>query len=216
MRIVLLGPPGSGKGTQAEFITEKLGVPHISTGDMFRKAIEEGTELGKEAKKYLDSGQLVPDEITVGIVKERLNKSDCEKGFLLDGFPRTVAQAEALDGILKEKDTGLDAVININVPREELLKRLTGRRICRNCGATYHIIFNPPAVENTCDKCGGELYQRKDDTEETIINRLEVYKKQTEPLIQYYKEKGLLKDIDGGQSIEEVTKEIGLSLGRDW
>ncbi|HBT20950.1 MAG TPA: adenylate kinase [Peptococcaceae bacterium] len=216
MRIILLGPPGSGKGTQAEFIKKKLGISHISTGDMFRKAIEEGTELGRKAKEYLDSGQLVPDEITVGIVRERLNESDCERGFLLDGFPRTVTQAEALDEILKEKGVELDAVININVSREELIKRLTGRRICRNCGATYHIIFNPPAVENTCDKCGGELYQRKDDTEETIINRLEVYKKQTEPLIQYYENRGILKNIDGGQSIDEVTREIGISLGRDW
>jgi len=211
-----MGPPGSGKGTQAEFLTEKLNIPHISTGDMFRKAIEEETKLGKKAKEYLDSGSLVPDDITVGIVRERLEHPDCEGGFLLDGFPRTVVQAEALDEILKDMGSSIDAVINIQVSREELIRRLTGRRICRECGATYHVIFNPPKVENTCDKCGGELYQRKDDTEETIVNRLEVYKQQTEPLIEYYENKGLLKNINGNQSIREVHAEIGSKIGRDW
>jgi len=211
-----MGPPGSGKGTQAEFLTEKLNIPHISTGDMFRKAIEEETKLGKKAKEYLDSGSLVPDDITVGIVRERLEHPDCEGGFLLDGFPRTVVQAEALDGILKDMGSSIDAVINIQVSREELIRRLTGRRICRECGATYHVIFNPPKVKNTCDKCGGELYQRKDDTEETIVNRLEVYKQQTEPLIEYYENKGLLKNINGNQIIREVLNEIGSKIGRDW
>jgi len=211
-----MGPPGSGKGTQAEFLTEKLNIPHISTGDMFRKAIEEETKLGKKANEYLDSGSLVPDDITVGIVRERLEHPDCEGGFLLDGFPRTVVQAEALDGILKDMGSSIDAVINIQVSREELIRRLTGRRICRECGATYHVIFNPPKVKNTCDKCGGELYQRKDDTEETIVNRLEVYKQQTEPLIEYYENKGLLKNINGNQIIREVLNEIGSKIGRDW
>lgn len=219
MRLLLMGPPGAGKGTQAEMLTEKLQVPHISTGDMFRKAIKEGTELGKKAKEFMDQGKLVPDEVTVGIVKERLVELDCKNGFLLDGFPRTVAQAEALDDILDELNMELDAAVNIEVPREKLLERLTGRRICRNCGATYHVIFNPPQVEGKCDVCGGELYQRSDDTEETVANRLDVYAEQTAPLIEYYKEKGLLKNINGDQEIKEVLKEvlkeIGEKIGRD-
>ncbi|MBO8169409.1 MAG: adenylate kinase [Thermoanaerobacteraceae bacterium] len=215
MRLLLMGPPGAGKGTQAEMLTEKLQVPHISTGDMFRKAIKEGTELGKKAKEFMDQGKLVPDEVTVGIVKERLVELDCKNGFLLDGFPRTVAQAEALDDILDELNMELDAAVNIEVPREKLLERLTGRRICRNCGATYHVIFNPPQVEGKCDACGGELYQRSDDTEETVANRLDVYAEQTAPLIEYYKEKGLLKNINGDQEIKEVLKEIGEKIGRD-
>ncbi|GAW90889.1 adenylate kinase [Calderihabitans maritimus] len=216
MRLLLMGPPGAGKGTQAEGLIEKLKVPHISTGDMFRKAIKEGTELGRKAKEYMDAGQLVPDEVTVGIVKERLQEPDCQQGFLLDGFPRTVAQAEALDKILSELDMNLDAVINIEVPREKLIERLTGRRVCRNCGATYHVIFNPPSEPGKCDNCGGELYQRSDDTEETVANRLDVYKKQTEPLIAFYEGKGLLKRINGDQSIEKVLVDIGEALGRDW
>ena len=216
MRLILMGPPGSGKGTQAEFISGQLGIAHISTGNMFRKAISGRTELGSKAKEYLDSGRLVPDEITVGIVRERLQEPDCKKGFLLDGFPRTVAQAQALDEMAAKMGLALDAVINIQVPREEILKRLTGRRMCKECGGTYHITFSPPLQVDRCDKCGGDLYQRDDDTESTINKRLDVYKEQTEPLITYYEKQGLLKDINGNQDIKEVLAEIGRSLGRDW
>lgn len=215
MRLILMGPPGSGKGTQAAFISKELGIPHISTGDMFRKAIRDNTELGVKAKGYMDAGKLVPDEVTIGIVRERLQEPDCKKGFLLDGFPRTVAQAEALDEILKSLAMELDAVIDIQVPREELLKRLTGRRMCK-CGASYHIAFSPPSQQGKCDKCGGDLYQRQDDTEETINNRLDVYNEQTKPLIDFYQNQGLLKNINGNQEIEEVLSEIGESLGRSF
>jgi adenylate kinase len=214
MRIILLGPPGAGKGTQAEVLVKKLSIPHISTGDMFRNAIKEGTDLGKKAKEYMDSGQLVPDEVTVGIVRERISQDDCGSGFLLDGFPRTVAQAEALDEILAEMKTQLDAVISIEVPSEKLVTRLTGRRVCRKCGATYHMEFNPPGQDGICNKCGGELYQRSDDTEETVLSRLNVYEKQTAPLIQYYNQKGLLKRIDGDKPIDQVLVKIGESLGK--
>ncbi len=216
MRLILMGPPGSGKGTQAEFISGQLGIAHISTGNMFRKAISGRTELGSKAKEYLDSGRLVPDEITVGIVRERLQEPDCKKGFLLDGFPRTVAQAQALDEMVAKMGLALDAVINIQVPREEILKRLTGRRMCKECGGTYHVSFSPPLQADRCDKCGGDLYQRDDDTESTINKRLDVYKEQTEPLIAYYEKQRLLKDINGNQDIKEVLAEIGRSLGRDW
>ena len=216
MRLILMGPPGSGKGTQAEFISGQLGIAHISTGNMFRKAISGRTELGSKAKEYLDSGRLVPDEITVGIVRERLQEPDCKKGFLLDGFPRTVAQAQALDEMVAKMGLALDAVINIQVPREEILKRLTGRRMCKECSGTYHVSFSPPLQADRCDKCGGDLYQRDDDTESTINKRLDVYKEQTEPLIAYYEKQRLLKDINGNQDIKEVLAEIGRSLGRDW
>ena len=186
MKIVFMGPPGAGKGTQAEKIIETYQIPHISTGDMFRKAIKDQTELGMEAKRYMDQGALVPDHVTIGIVKDRLSESDCKSGFLLDGFPRTVDQAKALDEILTSLDSKIDYVINIDVDLDILKERLTGRRICRSCGATYHMIFNPPAVAGTCDKCGGELYQRKDDNEETVGNRLDVYVNQTKPLLDYY------------------------------
>ena len=186
MKIVFMGPPGAGKGTQAEKIIENYQIPHISTGDMFRKAIKDQTELGMEAKRYMDQGALVPDHVTIGIVKDRLSESDCKSGFLLDGFPRTVDQAKALDEILTSLDSKIDYVINIDVDLDILKERLTGRRICRSCGATYHMIFNPPAVAGTCDKCGGELYQRKDDNEETVGNRLDVYVSQTKPLLDYY------------------------------
>ncbi len=215
MKLLLMGPPGAGKGTQAEVLTKRLQVPHISTGDMFRKAIKEGTELGKKAKQFMDEGKLVPDEVTVGIIQERLAESDCKNGFLLDGFPRTVAQAEALSKILNDFDMLLDAVVNIQVPRENLIERLTGRRICRNCGATYHIVFNPPSNSVKCDVCGGELYQRSDDNEETVANRLDVYEKQTAPLVQYYEQQNVLNNINGDQEIKEVLKEIGERLGRD-
>lgn len=216
MRLLIMGPPGAGKGTQAETLTAKLAIPHISTGDMFRKAISDGTELGKKAKEYMDAGQLVPDEVTVGIVKERLSEPDCAEGFLLDGFPRTVPQAEALEAILKELDMTLDAVLNIAVPDDKLVARLTGRRICRDCGASYHVIFSPPKQENVCDNCQGELYQRSDDSEETALNRLKVYHQNTAPLIDFYRVRGLLKDIDGDRPIPEVLVAIGKALGRDW
>lgn len=213
MKIVFMGPPGAGKGTQAEKIVETYQIPHISTGDMFRKAINDQTELGNEAKRYMDQGALVPDHVTIGIVKERLTESDCKSGFLLDGFPRTVEQANALDEILSSLDSKIDYVINIDVDLNILKERLTGRRICRSCGATYHTIFNPPAIANICDKCGGELYQRKDDNEETVGNRLDVYVKQTKPLLDYYSLTGNLVNINGQQSIDLVFKEIQAVLG---
>lgn len=215
MRMILMGPPGAGKGTQAEMLTGKLGIPHISTGDMFRAAIKNGTELGNKAKSFLDAGQLVPDEVTVGIVRERLNQPDCATGFLLDGFPRTVAQADALGQILAEMGTRLDIAINIEVGRNELLSRMTGRRVCRSCGATYHVVFNPSREGSTCDKCRGELYQRADDTEATVANRLDVYERQTEPLIRYYRDQGLLHSIDGSQPVEAVFREILALLGSE-
>jgi len=208
MNIVLMGPPGSGKGTQAELLEEKLEIPHISTGDMFRSAIKEGSGLGQKVKEYLDKGELVPDELTIALVKERLAAPDAEKGFLLDGFPRTVKQAEALDELLSEMGRKLNLVLNLEVAEEKLLARLTGRRVCRNCGATYHLLFNPPAQDQKCDVCGSELYQREDDKEETVRKRLEVYHASTEPLIGYYKNKGLLKGIDGNKEINEVLEDI--------
>ena len=213
MKIVFMGPPGAGKGTQAEKIIENYQIPHISTGDMFRKAIKDQTELGLEAKRYMDQGALVPDHVTIGIVKDRLSESDCKSGFLLDGFPRTVDQAKALDEILTSLDSKIDYVINIDVDLDILKERLTGRRICRSCGATYHMIFNPPAVAGTCDKCGGELYQRKDDNEETVGNRLDVYVSQTKPLLDYYSLAGNLVNINGQQSIDLVFAEIQDVLG---
>ena len=213
MKIVFMGPPGAGKGTQAEKIIENYQIPHISTGDMFRKAIKDQTELGMEAKRYMDQGALVPDHVTIGIVKDRLSESDCKSGFLLDGFPRTVDQAKALDEILTSLDSKIDYVINIDVDLDILKERLTGRRICRSCGATYHMIFNPPAVAGTCDKCGGELYQRKDDNEEAVGNRLDVYVSQTKPLLDYYSLAGNLVNINGQQSIDLVFAEIQDVLG---
>ena len=213
MKIVFMGPPGAGKGTQAEKIIEKYQIPHISTGDMFRKAIKDQTELGMEAKRYMDQGALVPDHVTIGIVKDRLSESDCKSGFLLDGFPRTVDQAKALDEILTSLDSKIDYVINIDVDLDILKERLTGRRICRSCGATYHMVFNPPAVAGVCDKCGGELYQRKDDNEETVGNRLDVYVNQTKPLLDYYSLAGNLVNINGQQSIDLVFEEIQNVLG---
>jgi adenylate kinase len=207
-----MGPPGAGKGTQAEKLVDLYQIPHISTGDMFRKAQKDGTELGLKAKSYMDQGQLVPDEVTVGIVKERLAEADCKKGFLLDGFPRTVQQADALDTILAELDMALDCVVNIEVDKAFLVDRLTGRRVCRTCGATYHIANKAPKVEGVCDKCGGELYQRGDDTIETVSNRLDVYAAQTAPLIDYYKSKGIMSSIDGSKSMEDVLADIRTAL----
>ncbi len=208
MNLILLGAPGAGKGTQAKMISEKYGIPQIATGDMLREAVAKGTELGKKAKEYMDRGELVPDEIVIGIVKERLQQPDCEKGFILDGFPRTLAQAEALDEMLKELGKEIDAVINISVPEEEVVKRIAYRRTCRNCGAVYHLIYNPPKNDERCDKCGGELYQRDDDKEETVRERFKVYRERTEPLIDYYRKKGLLYDVDGTKDINGVFEEI--------
>lgn len=203
-----MGLPGAGKGTQAEKIVQKYQIPHISTGDMFRQAIKDGTELGLKAKSYMDKGELVPDEVTVGIVRERLSKSDCQAGFLLDGFPRTVQQAESLDQILNDLNKEIDYCIHINVDKNILMERLTGRRICKSCGATYHLVFNPPQVANTCDKCGGELYQRPDDHAETVQNRLDVNVKQMKPLLDFYASKDVLKTINGVQEINKVFEEI--------
>ncbi|MBY6038441.1 adenylate kinase [Fictibacillus nanhaiensis] len=213
MYLVLMGLPGAGKGTQAERIVEKYGIPHISTGDMFRLAIKEETPLGLEAKSYMDAGNLVPDEVTIGIVRDRLSKKDCEKGFLLDGFPRTVAQAEALEEITNELDRKIDYVLNISVDSDHLMQRLTGRRICQTCGSTYHVIFNPPKVEGVCDKDGGTLIQRQDDNEETVRNRLDVNMKQAKPLLDFYGEKGYLKNINGDQDIDKVFQDIDQLIG---
>lgn len=214
MNLLLMGPPGAGKGTQAEKLSAQLSIPHISTGDMFRKAQKDGTALGLEAKGYMDRGELVPDEVTIGIVRERLSEADCTKGFLLDGFPRTTPQAEALDGILADLGYDLDAALNIEVPDEKLVERLSGRRICPQCGTTYHTAFNPPKHAGVCDKDGATLYQRDDDSEATALKRLQVYGKQTAPLIQYYEEKGKLVSINGDQEMTLVTKDILNKLGQ--
>src|SRR5690554_5411178 len=212
MRLVLLGPPGAGKGTQASNIVEKYGIPHISTGDIFRANIKEGTALGQEAKSYMDKGLLVPDALVVSIVKDRLLKDDCKQGFLLDGFPRTVNQAEALDSELEKMGINLDRVINIDADADILIERAVGRRICKECGATYHIKFNPPKVEGICDKDNGVLYQRDDDVEETVSTRIGVYMEQTKPLIEYYNQKCLLLNVDGTQAIDAVFTVISEEL----
>ena len=212
MHILLMGPPGAGKGTQAEKLIDAYKIPHISTGDMFRAAVSQGTELGKEAKRYMDAGGLVPDVVTIGIVREGLAKPECAKGFILDGFPRTQEQAVALDGILQDLGIKLTGVVNIEVPDKDLVDRVTGRRICKKCGATYHITFNPPKVEGICDKCGGDLYQRDDDKAETVKNRLAAYHSQTEPLISYYKKQGIYISIDGTQPIDKVYSAVKSSL----
>ena len=208
MQLILMGAPGAGKGTQAAELVKKYGIPQISTGDMFRAAVKEGTELGKKAEACMKSGALVPDEVTIGIVKERLSKEDCAKGFILDGFPRTVEQADALEKILSELGKSLTAVLNIHVPAEDLIERAVGRRICKGCGATYHVKFNPTKKENICDNCGGELYQRADDNESTMKNRLSVYENSTRPLIEYYKKAGKYTEIDGRQPIGKVTEDL--------
>lgn len=212
MNLILLGPPGAGKGTQAELLIEKFNIPHISTGDMFRAAIKEGTSLGVEAKKIMDSGQLVPDEIVIGIVKERLLKDDCQKGFLLDGFPRTVPQADALGNFLSENGRKISAVINIEVDFGILLKRITGRRVCRNCAAVYHVETKPSQTPGVCDHCGGEVYLRADDSPETVSKRLSVYQSQTEPLIKYYDQEGLLLTFDGQEAIPVLFEKICQTL----
>lgn len=206
MNIVLLGAPGAGKGTQAARMVAEWGIPHISTGDIFRKAVSEGTPLGLEAKGYMDKGELVPDEVVIGIVKERLSEPDCANGFILDGFPRTVPQADALDAALAESGRKLDAVISVDVDRDSLIARLTGRRTCRGCGAITNVAGE--ADKTVCDLCGGELYQREDDTVATVTNRLDVYDRQTSPLIEYYRAKGILREVDGNRAPDEVFSEI--------
>ncbi len=208
MNLLIMGPPGAGKGTQAEVLVKELGIVHISTGDMFRSAIKDGTEMGMKAKEYMDKGELVPDEVVIGMVKERIGFADCENGFLLDGFPRTVEQAQALDVSLEELNIKLDGVINIVVPEERLMARLTGRRVCKGCGASYHIIFNPPENDAVCNSCSSELYQRSDDNEESVGTRLRAYQDKTQPLIEYYKKKGYLVNVDGDQDIDQVLKSI--------
>ncbi len=212
MNLLIMGPPGAGKGTQAEVLVKKLNITHISTGDMFRAAIKESTDMGIKAKEYMDKGVLVPDEVVVGMVKERLAKPDCTGGFLLDGFPRTVEQAESLDHTLQKMGIKLNNVINIKVPREKLITRLTGRRVCRGCGASYHVLFNKPEVEGKCNICGGELYQRNDDNGEAVSTRLDVYEAQTQPLANYYANQSLLLDINGDQDIKKVLEDILASL----
>lgn len=204
MNLVLLGPPGAGKGTQAIRIAKTFNVPHISTGDMFRRAVADKTELGLKAKDYMNEGELVPDEVVIGIVGERLEEPDCDEGFLLDGFPRTVAQAEALRTALAQSERELTQVIDIVVGKDSLVKRLTGRRTCRACGKVFHLTFDPPKSAAICDACGGELWQRDDDTEQTVTRRLDVYEAQTAPLVDYYREQGLLVPIDGEQDVENV------------
>ncbi|MCL6454784.1 MAG: adenylate kinase [Alicyclobacillus sp.] len=207
MQVIMLGLPGAGKGTQATRIAEAFHVPHISTGDMFRAAIGAGTPLGLEVKGYLDAGRLVPDSLTIQVVKERLGQSDARTGFVLDGFPRTLPQAEALEDLLRELDLPLQYALYIHVPRTVLMARLTGRRLCRNCGATYHIVFQPPKHEGRCDRCGGPLYQRSDDSEEAVKTRLEQYA-QTEPLVEFYRKRGILRQIDGERAPEAVYADI--------
>ncbi len=214
MFLVFLGAPGAGKGTQAAVVASKLGVAHIASGDLFRQALEKGTELGKLAKSYMDKGTLVPDDVTIQLISERLNEPDCKNGCVFDGFPRTIEQAKALDKMMASGGGAIDKAVYIEVPEKELLKRLTGRWICRNCQAPYHEVNSPPKVKGVCDKCGGELYQRSDDTEATIKERLKVYFAQTAPLLNYYKAAGKLASIDGNRDIKEVSQKIMESLGR--
>lgn len=212
MYILLMGPPGAGKGTQAEKLIREYGIPQISTGDMFRAAVKSGTALGKEAKSYMDKGALVPDSVTVGIVKERLAQDDCKKGWILDGFPRTTAQASALDAILHDLGIQLTAVLDFNVNRDDLVKRVSGRLVCRQCGASFHKEFRPPKQEGVCDNCGGELYQRADDNEVTVRERLAVYDTSTKPLFDYYKVSGRYYEINGDQSMDKVFADVQAAL----
>ncbi len=208
MIIILLGAPGVGKGTQAQLISKEFSIPQISTGDILRSEVKQGTPLGKEAKKYMDSGALVPDEVIIGMMEKRIKQDDCKNGFILDGFPRTVAQAEAFDEMLKKNGLKLDKVILIDVPEQEIIDRLTGRRVCPSCGAVYHMKYNPPKDDNRCDKCGSELIQRDDDKLEVVKNRLEVYKDSTMPLIEYYEKTGKLVKVNGEGTIEEIFEKI--------
>ena len=213
MKLLIMGRPGAGKGTQAVNIKEYYNIPHISTGDMFRAAIKNQTKLGVTAKGYMDKGLLVPDEVTIGIVQERLLEDDCKNGFLLDGFPRTIAQAEALESFLAANDIKLDAVLDINVPAEILVRRMVGRRVCKGCGATYHVEFNAPKVEGVCDVCGTTLIQRADDTEATATNRLSVYDNNTAPLLEFYAKQNILKTVNGDQSLDKVFEDVKNVLG---
>lgn len=213
MKLLIMGRPGAGKGTQAANIKEYYHIPHISTGDMFRAAIKNQTKLGLTAKEYMDKGALVPDEVTIGIVQERLLEDDCKNGFLLDGFPRTIAQAESLESFLKENGIVLDAVLDVDVPAEILVRRMVGRRVCKGCGATYHVEFNAPKQEGVCDVCKTKLSQRNDDTLATAENRLKVYDRQTAPLLEFYKERNLLKTVDGNQALDKVFEDIKAVLG---
>jgi adenylate kinase len=212
MKLILLGPPGAGKGTQAKMLTEKFSIPQISTGDILRAAVKAGTPMGRKAKEFMDAGGLVPDDVVVGIVRDRLQEADCSNGFILDGFPRTVAQADALQTSLKEMDKRLDRVISLAVDAEALVERLTGRRTCKQCGRGYHIKFDPPGQPGVCDACGGDLFQRDDDKEETIRKRLQVYEEQTAPLISYYRQAGVLMELDGMQPIPKVQEQMLSSL----
>ena len=212
MDIILLGPPGAGKGTQAKFMVDRWKIPQVSTGDILRAAVREGTPLGVEAKGFMDSGELVPDRVVIGIIAERVKEDDAADGFILDGFPRTIAQAEALEQILDEAGRKIDHVVSIEVDDEDLVTRLTGRRMCKGCGESFHVVFNPPAAEGVCDRCGGELYQRDDDSEGTIRQRLAVYHEQTSPLIAFYADKGCLREIDGTGGIEEIFSRIEKAL----
>jgi adenylate kinase len=215
MRIVLVGPPGAGKGTQAHLLAKSLGIPHVSTGDLFRANISQGTPLGVQAKGFMDAGKLVPDEVTIGMAKDRIAQDDCAGGFLLDGFPRNLVQAEALDGVLKVWGSALDAVLDLEVPEDEIVKRIAGRRLCRRNGAhVFHVDYNPPRAAGVCDECRGELYQRSDDTEEAVRVRLEVYHNETEPIISYYQEQGLVSTIPALGSVEDVTQRLLSALGR--
>jgi adenylate kinase len=216
MRIVLVGPPGAGKGTQAHLLAKTLSIPHISTGDLFRANINQGTPLGLKAKSYMDAGRFVPDEITIGMAKDRMLQPDAEGGFLLDGFPRNLGQAQALDEILGEAGISLDAVLDLEVPEEEVVKRIAGRRLCRNDGShLYHVVYNPPVKEGVCDECGGELYQRSDDTEDAVRIRLEEYHSKTEPIIDYYKQQGLVRTISALGPVAEVTRRSMAALEGD-
>lgn len=212
MNVVLLGAPGAGKGTQAEKMIETYGLAHVSTGDILRAAVKAGTPLGIEAKRYMDAGELVPDAVVIGLVKARIAEPDAEKGFILDGFPRTAGQAEALDGALAESGSALDAVVSIEVDRDVIVKRLTSRYTCRDCGKIYNVLASPPAAEGVCDVCGGELYQRDDDNEATVRNRLETFDTSTAPLVSYYSEKGLLRPIDGDRPVDTVFADVRAAL----
>ena len=213
MKIIMLGAPGAGKGTQAKMIADKYGIPHVSTGDIFRANIKNGTELGAKAKEYMDKGELVPDELVVDLIMDRFKEADAQKGYVLDGFPRTIPQAEALDKALSANGEDIDYAINVEVPDENIVNRMSGRRACVGCGATYHIKYNAPKVEGVCDTCGKELILRDDDKPETVLNRLEVYHNQTQPLIDYYEKKGKMKEVDGTVDMNDVFKAITDILG---
>ena len=212
-RVVLLGPPGAGKGTQAKLLQDRFAARQISTGDILRKAVAEQTPLGKQASEYIRRGELVPDRLIIDLVADRLKEKDCEQGFVLDGFPRTIAQAQSLEEILKKMGRGLDCVLSVQVPHKLIVERLSGRRTCKGCGALYHLVFDPPKAAGTCNRCGGELFQRDDDREETVTNRLKVYDDQTAPLVSYYRERSLLREIDGVGEVEAIGKRVVRALG---